>query len=171
MFARPVYYLAALALVADFDAVTREDVTKAYTAMAANGFHPDRGGDPELWKLITAAFNEAKGIYSKKRGKFESSSDRRWMAAWDAMHAPKAEAPKDKPKASKANDGFVFEDIDGESKDDRRKRYARTRQQYRYANDAAFATARREASKKSHSKSAAAKKAEREAAAAAAASA
>ena len=78
MIARPTYYLEAFGLAADFDAVTREDVTKAYRAMAGNGAHSDHGGDPAKWQLITAAYNALREIFNKKRSKFETPSDAAW---------------------------------------------------------------------------------------------
>jgi hypothetical protein len=170
MFARPVYYLAALGLPADFDAVTAEDVKKAYSALATNGMHTDNGGDAETWALITAAYNEVKAMFAKKRGRSESNSDKRWLAAWDALQRPstRPSEPKaagtDEPKAD--GEKFVFEEKDGESKDDRRKRYARQSQQFRYARDPEFAAKRKASSLKSHAKKAARDKAAKEAAAA-----
>jgi hypothetical protein len=154
--ATPLFYLRALSMTDDsFETVTTASIKDAYRAAAANGLHPDHGGDAELWALVTAAYNELKAIFTKKRGKSINHTDEAWLRAFDKATAPKlAAAPKADKKAagSKTTDGWVFEEKDGESKDDRRKRYARERQQYRYASDPDFAAARKAASKKSHSK-------------------
>lgn len=158
-FAKPVYYLAAFGLPADFDKVTSADVKKAYASIASNGAHPDNGGDPQTFALVTAAYNELKAIFGKKRGVYENKSDVVWMRNWTELHAPKPQPKADKPKSAPKTDApktdapvWVFEEREGESKDDRRKRYARERQAFRYANDPEFAKARKEASKRSHSK-------------------
>lgn len=186
LFARPTYYLAVLGVDGDFETNTAKDVKAAYANLASNGMHPDHGGDPELWKLITAAYNEAKGIFSKKRGKYESKTDQLWLMAFEALQKPatspsepeaagteepkvdepKAEEPKADKRAagSKTTDGWVFEEKDGESKDDRRKRYARERQAYRYANDPDFAASRKKASRDSHQRTVKAKEAAKAAA-------
>jgi hypothetical protein len=102
MFARPTYYFAALGITED---ATKDEVTKAYRALAANGEHPDHGGDCERWQLITAAFNELKAMFSKKRGRYENKSDEAWKRAWDALVKPAAtKTPKaEQPKAEKTS--------------------------------------------------------------------
>lgn len=140
-------------------------MTKAYRALAGNGEHPDNGGNEDRWKLVTAAYTELKKIFSKKRGSTETKSDERWYSAWIDLTRPQsATPPKSGPSASASSDGTVewkFEDIEGESKEDRRRRYARTRQQFRYATDPDYAKARKEASVRSHKKARDAKKAEK----------
>lgn len=151
-----VLYCQALGLDAN---ATTEDVKNAYRSMAGNGEHPDHGADPERWKLITAAYGELKNIAQKKRGRYTTKSDEAWLRAWDDLTRP---APKpEEPKAEQASAEWAFEEREGESKDDRRRRYARTRQQWRYANDPEFAKARKEASLRSHKKTNARRKAEK----------
>lgn len=155
---RPVFYLAALGLPADFTKVTAKDVTKAYRAIAGNGDHPDNGGNGERFALITAAYNELKAISGKKRGTLTRKSDEAWLRAWNALpnsaHAgtstSKGEAKPEVAKRQPRTDGWVFEEREGESKEDRRKRYARERQAFRYANDPEFAAARKRQSRDSH---------------------
>lgn len=211
IFPRPTYYFTALLILSDnpWETATIADIKDAYAELAKNGEHPDHGGDPERWKLITAAYNELKAIYAKKRGRYESKTDLAWVRNWDALETaglgedipeddepattepeatepeaeetsepaddeetadeepevsePEAEAATEEPEteepAAAEPAPFVFAEVEGESKDDRRRRYARERQQWRYATDPEFAASRRSASKKSHSKSAAAKKA------------
>jgi DnaJ-class molecular chaperone len=148
-------YFSALGLP---ETATPADVKKAYAAMASNGDHPDKGGDPKRWALITAAFNELKRMAAKKRGRaFGTASDLAWLRDWNnlnkpaASEAPKQEAPKDdRPK-------YVFVKREGESKEDARRRYARESQQFKYQSDPDFAQRRRDASKRCNDKKRAAK--------------
>lgn len=85
-------------------------IKKAYATIAGNGEHPDHGGDPERFKLITAAFNELKAMKSKKRGYWGRNSDLAWARAWDdlnkpaATEEPKTEEPKaEQPKAKRTS--------------------------------------------------------------------
>lgn len=158
IFTKPVYYLEALGLAADFDVVTREDVTKAYRAVAANGEHPDNGGDSKRWTLVNSAFNQLKAIYSKKRGGYENKGDTAWKAEWDALAKP---TPKAKPKAKRTakpktakgpNKWGVEPRRADETADDYRRRYARETQAARYAADPDYAAKRKEASVRSHKK-------------------
>lgn len=164
---RPTFFFAALGLDEDFDANTSAEVKSAYANLASNGMHPDHGGDAAKWTLITAAYNELKAIYGKKRGKFTSNSDMLWLRNYLALHG--METPKaDKPKAEKtaaANKWGVEPRREDESKDDYRKRYARETQQAKYAADPDYAQKRREASLRSHAKKRAADKAAKDAAA------
>ncbi len=89
-------------------------------------------------------------IRGKKRGRYETNTDERWLAAWTELQIAKAQAAH----AAEAPERFAFEEIEGESKNDRRKRYARESQKFRYANDPEFAAKRRESSKRSHAKAA-----------------
>jgi DnaJ-class molecular chaperone len=139
---------------------SKQKIVAAYRKLSTT-MHPDAGGDEKLFALITAAFNALKADPSHFWGQNGDSS---WQRDYIAATKP---ADEPEPKAAgrpKIEDGFVFEDIEGESKDDRRRRYARTRQQYRYANDPEFAKARKEASLRSHAKKAARDKAAKEAA-------
>jgi hypothetical protein len=159
---QPLYYLRALSMTDDnFSTVTSATLKAAYAEAAKTG-HPDHDGDPVLWALITSAYNEMKSILAKKRGATESKTDEAWLRSF-------TEATKPKAKSNGTGDGWVFEEVDGESKDDRRKRYARSRQQFRYATDPEYAAARKEASLRSHKKSAERAKAEKAAKAAPAA--
>jgi DnaJ-class molecular chaperone len=151
MFPRPTYYLLALGLPADFDRVAAADIKAAYAKLAMGGSHPDRGGHADEWALVTAAYNELKAILSKKRGRYESSTDERWLAAWTELQIAKAQAAR-AAKAKAEPLKFVFIERAGEAKDDRRRRYARESQAFRYATDPEFAAKRRAASKRSHAK-------------------
>lgn len=146
------------------EGASRQKIAAAYRKIAKE-LHPDVAPERAAeFALVTAAFNSLK---ANPLHYFGSKADRAWQRDYIAASgwkAPRAERAA-KPKASKVNDGFVFEDIEGESKEDRRKRYARTRQQWRYARDSEYAAARRAASKKSHAKAAASKKPAKEAAA------
>jgi hypothetical protein len=159
--ATPLFYLRALSMTDDdFSTVTTASVKAAYREAASNGLHPDHGGDEKMWSLITSAYNELKAITTKKRGKTLTKTDEAWLRDFMVATEPVADEPK--PAADVPTE-WVFEDIEGESKEDRRKRYARTRQAYRYATDPEYAASRKAASLKSHAKSNAAKKAAKEA--------
>jgi DnaJ-class molecular chaperone len=136
---------------------SKQKIVAAYRKLAKE-LHPDNGnGESALFTLVTAAYNVLK---SDPQHVFGSKADLTWQRDYLAATAkPKAES-----KARKTNDGWVFEEREGESKEDRRRRYARERQQYRYANDPDFAAARKAASLKSHKKTNDRRKAEREAA-------
>ena len=124
---------------------SKQKIVAAYRKLSQT-MHPDAGGDEKLFSLITAAFNALKADTNHFWG---SNGDSGWQRDYVAATTKPADEPKTagRPRA-KINDGFVFEDIEGESKDDRRRRYARTRQQYRYVNEPEFAAARKAASKK-----------------------
>jgi DnaJ-class molecular chaperone len=165
---RPIFYFAALGLTED---ATPAEVKSAYANLASNGLHPDHGGDAAKWTLITAAYNELKAIFGKKRGQYTNKSDALWLRDWLLLHGaedterPAADAPK--AEQSSGLPKFVFAEREGESKDERRKRYARESQQFRYATDPYYAAKRKESSLRSHAKKAARDKAAREAASAA----
>lgn len=71
---------------------TAAEIKEAYRKLSEI-HHPDRGGDPERFKLITAAFTAAKNIAARRRGGFGNKSDQAWQRAWDAL-TPTAKAPK-----------------------------------------------------------------------------
>jgi DnaJ-class molecular chaperone len=160
---RPTFFFAALGLEEDFDANTSADIKSAYANLASNGLHPDHGGDAAKWTLITAAYNELKAIFGKKRSKYTTPSDEAWLRNYLALHG--METPKDETTTSGDLPKFVFVEQEGESRDDRRKRYARQSQQFRYATDPYYAAKRKESSLRSHAKKAARDKAAKEAAA------
>lgn len=121
--------------------VSAETIKRAYRRIAKE-MHPDAGnGETELFKLITAAYQGLKDDPARPWGQ---RGDATWQQSYlKATAKPKAERPK-------AEGEFVFEDIEGESKQDRRRRYARTRQAFRYQTDPEYAAARRASSVKSH---------------------
>ncbi len=167
----PDFYWTALNLQ---PGASREDVTKAYRSMASNGEHPDNGADPERWKLITAAFNELKSIFNKKRSKYTTPGDEAWLRAWEAMNMPENNEPETEQTTDETEKFvFVFTERDGESKEDRKKRRAREYSaaycNWRYKHDPEYAAKRKASSLKSHKAANAKKKAAKEAAAAAAA--
>lgn len=132
---------------------TTADVTKAYRRLAPE-FHPDLHPEhAERFKLITAAFNVLKNETSRlayrRRARLDllDGSDQSWARDWTAVTTPQRETPK-----SSSLPKFVFVERDGETKDDRRKRYARESQQFRYKTDPYYARTRREASKRSYAK-------------------
>jgi mono/diheme cytochrome c family protein len=86
------------------ETATAAEVKEAYRKRSETQ-HPDKGGDAERWKLITAAFNAAKNIAANRRGGFGNRSDLAWQRAWEAL-APTAEAPKAKAaKEARTFDG------------------------------------------------------------------
>ena len=89
-------YYTALGIA---ETATAAEIKEAYRKLSETQ-HPDKGGDGERWKLITAAFNAAKNIAARRRGGFGNRSDQAWQRAWDAL-APQAKAPK----ASRTFDG------------------------------------------------------------------
>jgi hypothetical protein len=95
---RPTFYLAALGLAPDFDAVTLADVKTAY-ATVAKTHHPDVNPDSAaLFTLISAAYTEVRGILTKKRGKFIPKSDEAWLRSWDGLAQPSTRPSE--PKAA-----------------------------------------------------------------------
>lgn len=86
-------YLSALGLDPEREYATKE-IHAAYRTLAANGDHPDHGGNAERWQLITAAYNELKAMAAKKRGGYGRKSDIAWAAEWEAVSAPKAKRQK-----------------------------------------------------------------------------
>ena len=86
------------------ETATAAEIKEAYRALSETQ-HPDKGGDAERWKLITAAFNAAKNIAANRRGGFGNRSDQAWQRAWEAL-APKAAAPKEEAaKEARTFDG------------------------------------------------------------------
>jgi mono/diheme cytochrome c family protein len=86
------------------ETATAAEVKEAYRKLSETQ-HPDKGGDAERWKLITAAFNAAKNIAANRRGGFGNRPDQAWQRAWEAL-APTAEAPKAKAaKEARTFDG------------------------------------------------------------------
>ncbi len=136
---------------------SKQRIVAAYRKLSQT-MHPDKGGDEKVWALITAAFNALKADPQHFWGQNGDSS---WQRDYEAATKPKAKTGG-RPKGT--SDGWVFEEREGESKDDRRRRYARERQQFRYANEPDYAAARKAASLKSHKKTNERRKAEREAA-------
>ena len=100
---RPTFYFAALGLDEDFDAVTAAEVKSAYAALASNGLHPDHGGDARKWTLITAAYNELKAIYGKKRGRYTKKSDILWLRDYIGLYTvePQSEPAPEPKKTTK----------------------------------------------------------------------
>ena len=148
-----VTYFDALGMTADGGEVTAKTVQAAYRKIAKTE-HPDAGGNAEKFALITAAYNalstdEAILMYAfNVSSNHFTNAEKSWARAWNALTTatPKAEAPSSGDSAER----YVFVPREGESKDDKRKRYARESQQFRYARDPEYAQKRREASVKSH---------------------
>jgi len=87
------------------ETATAAEVKEAYRKLSET-MHPDKGGDAELWKLLTTAFNAAKARAAGRRGDWGTRSDQAWLRAWDALAAKQAEAKKAKaPRAARTFDG------------------------------------------------------------------
>lgn len=126
---------------------SKQKIVAAYRAISKE-LHPDVAPERAAeFSLVTAAFNVLK---ANPLHVFGDKSDLAWQRDYLAATAPA-------PKAKGTNDGWVFVEKADESKDDRRKRYARERQAFRYAADPAFAQARKDASKRCTDKKKAAK--------------
>jgi len=87
------------------ETATAAEIKEAYRKLSEVN-HPDKGGDVERFKLITAAFNAVKNIAAKRRGPFGNRSDLAWQRAWEALPKPqKAPKAKAEPKAPRTFDG------------------------------------------------------------------
>jgi hypothetical protein len=87
------------------ETATTAEVKEAYRKLSETQ-HPDKGGDAELWKLLTSAFNAAKTRAAGRRGDWGTRSDQAWLRAWEALAAKAAEAKKAKaPKEARTFDG------------------------------------------------------------------
>jgi len=86
-------YKSALGLPYD---ATVTDARKAYVALAQT-LHPDKGGEPKRWVLLTAAWNAI------KQDRLYGKAEMLWQADWDELNGkPKAAKPKDEqPKDAK----------------------------------------------------------------------
>jgi mono/diheme cytochrome c family protein len=85
------------------ETATTAEVKEAYRKLSETQ-HPDKGGDDDRWKLITAAFNATKNIAARRRGGFGNRSDLAWQRAWEALPKPQAKKAK-APKAARTFDG------------------------------------------------------------------
>jgi hypothetical protein len=75
---------------------TAADASKAYVQMART-LHPDAGGDPVRWTLITAAYNAI------KQDRLYGKAEMLWQRDWDQINGVKHEAPKtETPKSAKS---------------------------------------------------------------------
>jgi len=95
-------YYTALGIT---ETATAAEVKEAYRKLSETQ-HPDKGGDAELWKLLTSAFNACKSIAAGRRGGWGTRSDQAWLRAWEALAAKQAEAKKAKaPREARTFDG------------------------------------------------------------------
>jgi hypothetical protein len=85
------------------ETATAAEIKEAYRKLSETQ-HPDKGGDAERWKLITAAFNAAKNIAAGRRGGWGNRSDLAWQRAWEALPKPQAKKAK-APKVARTFDG------------------------------------------------------------------
>jgi hypothetical protein len=90
------------------ETATTAEVKEAYRKLSETQ-HPDKGGDAELWKLLTSAFNAAKSRAARRRGGWGTPSDLAWLRAWDALAAQQAEAAKAAQKAKAPKEARTFD--------------------------------------------------------------
>lgn len=144
------------------DRYTKDEMTSAYKKYAVTD-HPDHGGDATLFTLRTAAFNQMKLVFAKKRGMGVNKGDKLWLEQFVTAMTPINEFSAAEEKFYQKMYEKPYENpnvvtwkmvkpvrLSDESREDYNRRYARAYAAWRYAYDPNYAAARRASSRACH---------------------